>query len=219
VRVSGAIAIVVASGLATWSLWPAATTLSHTLAVLPFDNTAKDEDLDYLCEGVAESLIQHIVKLQTLRVSTLSTVLSFKGQGVDPAGVGRQLGVETILAGTLERQGARLQISARLLDVASGRQLWANKYDREARDLLGVQDDIASAIMGDGLRVRLTADQRQQLVRHPTTDGDAYDFYLQSRYSQRRATEDDYLFSRELLQKAIVRDPKFALAYASLGRR
>ena len=71
--------------------------------------------------------------------------------------------------------------------------------------------------MDDGLRVRLTSDERAQLVRHPTTDGDAYDLYLQARYSQRLATEEDYLFSRTLLESAVVRDPKFALAYASLA--
>ena len=83
--------------------------------------------------------------------------------------------------------------------------------------LLDVQDEIAGAIMDDGLRVQLTTDERAQLVRHPTTDGDAYDLYLQARYSQRLATEEDYLYSRSLLESAVIRDPKFALAYASLA--
>jgi len=101
--------------------------------------------------------------------------------------------------------------------VASGRQLWTSTYDRNAMNLLDVQDEIASAIMNDGLRVRLTSDERELLVRHPTTDAEAYDLYLQARYSQRLATEEDYLDSRSLLEKAVVRDPKFALAYVALS--
>ena len=189
----------------------------RSLAVLPLANTAGDEDLEYLCDGIAESLIQQVSKLRSFRVRPLGVVLPFKGASSDPLAAGRQLGVETVLAGTLERRGAQLQISARLVDVATGRQLWTSTYDRDSATLLDVQDEIASAIMDDGLRVRLTSDEREQLVRHPTTDGDAYDLYLQARYSQRLATEEDYLFSRDLLESAVVRDPKFALAYASLA--
>jgi TolB-like protein len=203
-----------ALAIATWQLWP---TTVRSLAVLPFENRTNDEDLGYLCEGISESLIRQTATLPALRVSNFSTVLNFNGRSVDAAAAGRQLGVESVLAGTLERQGPRLLISARLIDVATGRQLWTNAYDRDAADLLDVQDEIATAIMNDGLRLRLSSEQRQQLVRHPTTDGDAYDLYLQARFVQRRATEEDYLYSRELLQRAIVRDPKFALAYAALS--
>jgi serine/threonine-protein kinase len=214
---SASTVVAVALGFAAWRFQSGPTAV-RTLAVLPFENKVDDEDLEYLCEGIAESLIEQSSRLRALRVRSLTAVLGFKGQSQsDPAAAGRQLGVETVLAGTLERKGARLLIAARLIDVATTRQLWAHTYDREASDLLAVQDEIASAIMADGLRVQLNADERQQLVRHPTTDGDAYDLFLQARFLQRRATEEDYLYSRELLQRAIVRDPNFALAYASLG--
>ena len=213
----GAGALVVAgSGVAWWKLLmgePAA----RSLAVLPLANTAGDDDLEYLCDGIAESLIQQVSKLRSFRVRPLSTVLGFKGPSADPQAAGRRLGVDAVLAGSLERQDSRLRIVARLIDVAGSRQLWTNTYDREETDLLAVQDEIAAAIMDDGLRVRLTNNEREQLVRHPTTDGDAYDLYLQARFYQRLATEEDYLYSRELLERVIVRDPKFALAYMSLG--
>ena len=209
-----AVVAVAAGAYAVWQFWP---TTVRALAVLPFDNTAGDEDLQYLCEGISESLIRQTSKLPSLRVSNLNTVLSFSGRAVDPSVAGRQLGVESVLAGSLERQGTRLHISARLIDVATGRQLWSNTYNRDAADLLDVQDEIASAILNDGLRLRLTSDERQQLVRHPTTDGDAYDLFLQARFIQRRATEEDYLYSRELLRRALVRDANFALAYAALS--
>jgi TolB-like protein len=204
------------AGFAWWRL-SSADTRVRTLAVLPLTNTAADPDLEYLCDGITESLIQQVSKLRSFRVRPLGVVLPYKGPSADPVAAGRQLRVETVLAGTFERQVERLRISARLVDVADGRQLWAGTYDRDAATLLDVQDEIASAIMDTGLRVRLTSDERQQLVRHPTTDADAYDLYLQARYSQRLATEEDYLESRSLLEKAIVRDTQFALAYAALS--
>ena len=207
---------VAGSGVAWWRLLYGETTV-RSLAVLPLMNTAGDEDLDYLCDGIAESLIQQVSKLRSFRVRPLGVVLDFKGPRSDPQTAGRQLGVETVLAGTLERRDPQLLISARLVDVATGRQLWASTYDRDAANLLDVQDEIAGAIMDDGLRVQLTKAEREQLVRHPTTDGDAYDLYLQARYLQRLGTEEDYLYSRELLDRASVRDPSFALAYAALA--
>ena len=208
--------VVAGSGMAWWKLFYGAPA-TRSLAVLPLVNTAADEDLEYLCDGIAESLIQQVSKLRTLRVRPLSTVLGFKGPSADPQAAGRRLGVDAVLAGSLERRDARLLIAARLLDVASGRQLWTNTYDRDEADLLEVQDDIATAIMDAGLRVRLTSSEREQLVRHSTTDGDAYDLYLQARFYQRLATEEDYLYSRELLGRALVRDPKFSLAYAAIA--
>ena len=213
----GAGALVVAGSGVAWWRFLLGGTADRTLAVLPLVNTAGDEDDEYLCDGIAESLIQQVAKLRSIRVHPLSTVLSFKGSAVDPPAVGRQLGVDAVLAGTLERQDARLRITAQLVDVASGRQIWTNTYDRAAADLLGVQDEIASAIMDDGLRVRLTTAERARLVRHPTTDADAFDLYLQARHQQRGATEEGYLYSLELLQKATVRDPNFALAYAAMS--
>lgn len=213
----GVAALAVAgSGVAWWRVLYGDMTV-RSLAVLPLTNTTNDEDLEYLCDGIAESLIQQVSKLRSFRVRPLGLVLDFKGPKSDPQTAGRQLGVETVLAGTLERRDAQLLISARLVDVANGRQLWASTYDRAAADLLGVQDEIASAIMDDGLRVRLTTAERARLVRHPTADADAFDLYLQARHHQRGATEEGYLYSLELLEKATVRDPNFALAYASMS--
>jgi serine/threonine protein kinase/tetratricopeptide (TPR) repeat protein len=213
----GASALVVAGSGVAWWRFLLSGTVDRSLAVLPLVNTAGDEDLDYLCDGIAENLIQQVSKLRSFRVRPLSTVLDFKGPSADPQAVGRRLGVDAVLAGSLERQDEGLRIAARLVDVATGRQLWTNTYDRAAAELLNVQDEIATAIMDAGLRVRLTDSEREQLVRHPTTDGDAYDLYLQSRFYQRLATEEDYLYSRELLERALVRDPKFALAYVALA--
>jgi eukaryotic-like serine/threonine-protein kinase len=213
----GAIVIALAAaGLAGWR-WLSSAGVERSLAVLPLANASNDKDLEYLSDGIADSLIQHLSKLRALRVRPIGAVLDFKNSKLDPPSIGRRLGVETVLAGTLEQHDDKMRITARLVDVASGRQLWTNTYDRPLADVLNVQDEIASGLMNEGLRLRLTSAERQQLVRRPTSDRDAYDLFLQSRYSQRLATEEDYLDSRGLLEKATQRDPKFALAYASLA--
>jgi TolB-like protein len=214
--IAASLVLAIAFGLGLWRVLQRPPTL-RTLAVLPLENVGANADLEYLCDGIAASLIRQISRLRSLRVSPLESVVHLKDRRLDPAAAGRQLGVETLLVGALERDGARLDISVRLIDVASGRQLWTRRYDVGATELLDVQDAIASAIMDEGLRVRLTAEERQRIVRHPTTVADAYDLYLQAAYLQRRGTEEDYLYSRELLRRAIVLDPRFAVAYAALA--
>jgi TolB-like protein len=214
---SAAAAVLGAAAAATiWRPSPPSVP-SRSLAVLPFVNTANDEDIDYLCDGITEILIRQVSTLRSLAVTARSAVFNFRGQDIGPREAGQRLGVDTVLAGTLTRQAGRLLISAELIDVGSGARLWQNKFDRDAADLLTVQDEIATAIMNDGLRMELSTDERRQLVTNPTSDGEAYDLYLQARHIQRRATEEDYLYSRELLRRAIVRDPNFALAYLALG--
>ena len=203
-----AVAVALVSGLLTWQFWPDSN--PRSLAVLPFENVLADEDADYLADGVAESLIRQVSTLPSVRVTPLSVALNFKGQPVEPRDAGRQLGVDTVLAGAPRLESGRLQITAELVDVDTGAQLWSNTYDREASELLDIQDEIARAILDDGLRVELNDDERRELVRTPTVDGEAYDLYLQARYLQRRATENDYLDAIELLDRAIVRDPGYA---------
>jgi len=210
------IAVLALVGFAVWQPWLATDEL-QTLAVLPFENALQDDESEYLCDGIAESLIRQISQLPAVRVAPLNAVLNYKGQAVDPGRVGRQLDVDTVLAGSLSQQDGRLQVTAELLDAGSGAQLWTNTYDRPSTELLDVQDEIAGAILDDGLRVELTTEERGDLVSLPTTNGEAYDLYLQARYLARRATEDEYLQARELLLRATVRDPRYAHAYLMLA--
>jgi TolB-like protein/tetratricopeptide (TPR) repeat protein len=214
--VGAIVAVLALAGIAVWQPWQATDELK-TLAVLPFENALEDDASEYLCDGIAESLIRRVSQLPTVRVAPLSAVLNYKGQTVDPELVGEQLDVETVLMGSLGEQGGRLQVTAELFDAGSGAQLWTNTFDRPTTEFLGVQDEIAGAILDEGLRVELTSEERRDLVRPPTTDGEAYDLYLQARHLTRRATEDEYLQARELLQRATVRDPRFAHAYLALG--
>ena len=215
VGLSVAAVVVLVSGLASFVLWPGGATQS--LAVLPFENVLNDEETDYLAEGVAESLIRRVSRLPSVAVTPLTAVLNFRQLTVEPRDAGRQLGVDTVLTGAFSLEAGQLEITAELVYVEDGTRLWSNTYERDASELLDIQDEIARAILDDGLLMELSDDERLEVARGPTVDGEAYDLYLQARYLQRRATENDYLEAIELLDRAIIRDPEFAQAYLMLA--
>jgi serine/threonine protein kinase len=207
-------AIAVAFGVIGWRAWyrdPG----PRAIAVLPFANEANDADLEYLCDGITDSLIQQISRLQSLTVSAGTTVLNFKG--IDPREAGRRLGVDVILSGKVSRHSGRLRITAELVNVANGARLWGDTYDRAASELMMVQNEIATAIVNQGVRVRPSTDEQRALISHPTSDPQAYEWYLRARHAILRATEEDLIQARELLARAIERDPRFALAHGALA--
>ena len=183
-----AAAVVLVSGMASWLFWPSGGA-AQSLAVLPFENVLNDEETDYLAEGVAESLIRRVSSLPSVAVTPLSAVLNFRQLTVEPRDAGRQLGVDSVLTGSLSLEAGRLEITAELVDVENGARLWSNTYDRDASELLDIHDEIATAILDDGLRLELTGDERSELVRGPTADGEAFDLFLQAQHSRSRAAE------------------------------
>jgi serine/threonine protein kinase/tetratricopeptide (TPR) repeat protein len=187
------------------------------IAVLPFTLADGREDLEYLSDGITESLIQRISRLPSLTVMARSTVFNFKGKPIDPREAGRQLGVDAILTGSLSMNEGRVRISAELVEVATGAQLWGNTYDRAATEVLEIQNEIATAIVDQGIRLRLTGEERRALSSHPTTDPEAYEWYLRARHAVMGTTEEDTLQARELLTRAVRRDPQFAQAHAALA--
>lgn len=211
----GAAAVLAAAGFATWRLWPRSTGI-RSLAVLPFANVLRDPEVDYLCDGIAQSLIRGISRLPSLAVRPHSAVANFREKRIDPREAGRKLAVDAVVTGAVTRAAGRLRITAELVEVASGARLWSNSYDRAAGDALGAQNAIAAAIVDDGVRLRLDGEDRRQL-RSPTKDPAAYELYLRAIHFWADETEAAYLDSRGLLRQALARDPGFALAYAALA--
>ena len=211
----GALTTMVA-GLGAWRLWPQDTGI-RKLAVLPFANAAHDEEVEYLCDGITESLMHQISRLPSLRVMARSTVFNFKGKTIDPREAGRKLGVDAIVTGTVTVRAGRLRITAELVEVATGIQLWGNTYERAGAEVVSIQDEIASAIMDEGIRLRLSGDERRRLVRRFTDDPVAYESYLRARHLVLRGSEAEILQARELLASATKRDPQFALAHNVLS--
>ena len=191
----------------------ASANVTKSVAVLPFANLSADAENEYFSDGVTEELVTALGKVDGLRVLS---ALSLKGPARDAPDIGRRLGVETVLSGSVRRAGDRLRISARLTSASDGFQLWAETYEREMKDVFAVQDEIARAIVG-ALRVRFTANGGAPLVARQTEDLTAYDLYLRGRYFWNRRTDDAMSRAVRYFEQAIARDPTYALAYAGLG--
>ena len=187
-----------------------------SLAVLPFENLSRDPENDYLSDGITGSLINIMATVPKLRVMAQSTVFRFKGREIDPQAVGRDLNVRAVLTGRVMQSGGALRIGAELVDVATGSRLWGAQYDRKPGDIFMIQDEISNEISGK-LRLQLTSAQKKRFTRHHTEDHEAYQIYLKGRHHWNRWTEDGFYKAIEYFQKAVEKDPSYALAYAGIA--
>lgn len=187
-----------------------------SLAVLPFENVRDDPDVDYLSDGIAETLINRLSQLDRLHVMARSTAFRYRGRDVDPQTVGQELDVGAVLTGRVIHQGDVLNVQAELVDVASGSQLWGEQYNRDFSDILDVQNEIAQEI-SDALRLELTGEEQQRLVASATDDSAAYQAYLKGRYFWSKRTHADLLKAIEFFERAEQSDPSYALAFVGLA--
>ena len=188
-----------------------------SIAVLPFVNVGANPDQEYLSDGIAESVIASLSQLPRLKVIAFSSVARYKGRDLDPRSIGRELNVAAVVTGKVERRGDVLVIRADLVEAADGRELWGQKFDRKATDLLSVQDDISSEISSN-LRQSLTGEERKRVARHSTENSEAYQSYLKGVfYARKESTLEDYDKALAYYQQAITKDPNYALAHAGLA--
>ena len=211
-----AAAVLVAIAVAILSL-PAPSTNGTigSLAVLPFENTRDDREVDYLADGIAESLINRLSELPQLQVMARSTSFRYRGNDVDPRAAGRELGVRAVLTGRVVQREESLNVQAELVDVQSGSQLWGEQYNREITDLLLVQNDIARDI-SRALRLQLSGEEQVQLAE-ATEDSAAYQAYLKGRFLLNRRRQVDIENAVIFFEEAKASDPDFALAHVGLG--
>ena len=187
-----------------------------SLAVLPFDNASRDPDHEYLSDGITASLINILATVPKLRVMAQSTVFRFKGRGIDPQAIGRDLNVRAVLTGRVMQSGGSLRIGAELVDVATGSRLWGAQYDRKSGEIFAIQDDISNEI-SEKLKLQLTHAQKKRLTRHQTEDPEAYRIYLKGRHHWNKWTEEGFYKAIEYFQQAIEKDPAYALAHAGVA--
>ena len=185
----------------------ASRNLVASLAVLPFENRSADPDVEYLGDGLAESLIDQLSRLQSLRVMARATVFRFRDPS-DPLAAGLKLGVGAVLTGTVSRRDGRLSISAELVQTSTGVRLWGESYDRPVADLLLVQDSIATNV-AERLHVPLSRTEKLALRRHGTDDPTAYEQFLKAVFWLAKDTEEGDLEARRLFQRAVELDPRF----------
>ena len=187
-----------------------------TLAVLPFENAVGDPEAEYLCDGVTEETIRALAPAARLRVVASATAFQYKGRGVAPREAGRQLGVHAVLTGRVAQREASLLVDVELLDVATGKRLWGESYDRRIDDLQAVQREVVREVSRK-LRVRLTGEQAARLGKRTRPDPAAHRAYLAGRYHWNRWTTEGFQKALEHYEKAVAADPAHALGYAGLA--
>jgi len=187
-----------------------------SLAILPLANDGADAEMDYLGDGITESIINSLAQLPQLRVIPRSTVFRYKGQKVDPEEIGKELGVRAVLTGRILQIGDSLIVKTELVDVGRHTQLWGEQYRRPFTDIFALQEEISQEISGN-LRLQLTGEERQKLVKRYTDNTEAYHLYLKGRYYVHKRTPDWIKKGVESFLQAIDLDPNYALAYAGLA--
>ena len=193
-----------------------ATRAMDSLAVLPFVNDSQDQNMDYLSDGITESLINNLSQSPNLKVMSRNSVFRYKGRYADAREVGHDLNVQAVLSGRIVQRGDNLSISVELVDAGDNSQVWGKQYNLNMAELLSVQEEIARLVT-EKLRLRMTGEQKKRLTKTHTDSTEAYQLYLRGRYHWNKRTEEGLKRGIEYFDQAIEKDPTFALAYAGLA--
>lgn len=185
------------------------------IAVLPFQNTTGDQDLEYLADGVIDNIINNLSRISKLRVMSRSTVFRYKVSDVDPKQVGRELGANVVLVGKINSRPTGISISVEVVDAFNGWQLWGETFDSESKDLLEIQTRITRQLL-TALKLSLTGDEEKQVTARHTENSEAYQSYLQGRYHWSRYTKKGMEKAIGHFRHAIELDSNYALAYAGI---
>ena len=187
-----------------------------TVAVLPFVNFSADPENEFFADGVTEDVIANLSKMRSIKVISRTSVMAFKKREQPVREIGKTLGADAILEGSIRRAGNRVRIVAQLIDARTDEHLWAETYDRELVDIFAIQTDVALKIAA-ALQAELSLDERSRIERKPTRNAHAYQLYLQGKYAFYRGTQENYQRAIALFEQAIGEDPGLALAHAALA--
>jgi serine/threonine protein kinase/Flp pilus assembly protein TadD len=194
----------------------AAPVVEKSVAVLYFENLGGSKDDEYFRDGMTEDIITELSKIKELQVFPRAAVLAYRDKPVTGPQVGRELNAACVLSGSLRRAGNRLRITAQLVQTQSGHSIWAERYDRELKDVFDVQDEIARSI-SQALRITLSPQEEKAIAQKPTESAQAYDYYLRGRQYFHQFRRKGYDFARQMFARAIVIDPGYARAYAGVA--
>jgi serine/threonine protein kinase/Flp pilus assembly protein TadD len=201
----------------TQTLPQPAVSAAKSVAVLPFANLSADQENEYFTDGMADEIINALTKIQSLRVASRTSSFAFKGKNEDIGEIGRKLKVSTVLEGSLRKMGNRIRITAQLVNVADGSNLWSERYDREMEDIFAIQDDISQAIV-KALRVILTEGEKKQIEKgRAAVNVEAYDYYLRGRQYFHQLRRKSLEYARQMFNRSIEIDPEYARAYAGVA--
>jgi serine/threonine-protein kinase len=209
-------ALAAVSVFAYWS-YTHRSLVAKSIAVLPFRNESGDSDLEYLSDGMTDSLINSLSQLPQVTVKAHNSVFRYKNLDIDPQRVGSELSVEAILNGRVVQHGDNLTVYLWLVDARNGNQLWGEQYDRKIPDLLTLQREIARDV-SEKLRLRLSGTDAQRISKDYTANAEAYQLYLRGQFHVSKLTLPDVQQGISYFEKAIQLDPNYALAYVGLSR-
>ena len=188
----------------------------ESIAVLPFVNESGNSDVEYLSDGMTESLIDNLSQLPKLNVKARSTVFRYKGKAVEPQAIAAELSVQAILNGRVVQRGDDLTLYLSLVDGHNGNQIWGEQYRRKLTDLVALQSEIARDV-SDKLRVKLSGADEQKLAQNHAANTEAYQLYLKGRFYWNKRTSEGFNQAADYFRQAIEKDPNYALAYAGLA--
>ena len=192
-----------------------------SIAVLPFENLSDDKSNAYFADGIQDQILTKLASVADLKVISRTSTVKYKSQPEDLKTVSRELGVATVLEGTVQRAGDRVRVNVQLIDARVDSHLWAKNYDRELKDVFAVQSEISQEI-ADALQAKLSPKEAGNLAVAPTRNPDAYDLFLKAEYEYRQGdrllTAESYDRAAAYYREALARDPQFALAAAGLAR-
>ncbi len=187
-----------------------------SIAVLPFKSLDADGSDEYLGIGIAETLTTRLSTLKLLTVRPTSAVLKYAASEKETVVAGRELGVDTVLEGSIRRLGERVRVTARLVSVRDGSLLWADKFDESFTDIFKVEDSISGKV-AKALTMKLSGEEQKRLTKHYTDNAEAYQLYLKGRYFWNKRTEDGFNRGIAQFKQAVEKDSNYALAYAGLA--
>src|SRR5437867_5556751 len=218
--------VVIAGGLLIFQLWRTRyvsmtpSVPEKSIAVLPFENLSEEKANAYFAEGIQGEILTKLAGIGDLKVISRSSTAKYKSKPENLKTLAREVGVATVLEGSVQRTGDRVRVNVQLLDARIDTHLWAKSYDRDLKDIFAVESEVAQEI-ADTLRAKLSPSQSKALAAAPTRDTEAYDLFLKGEYQERQAesAENGELFDRAetFYRQAVARDPSFALAYARLA--
>jgi len=188
----------------------------HSIAVLPFVDMSPDKDQDHFCEGMAEEIINSLARIQGVQVASRTASFQFKDTSMDIDTIGERLNVNTVLEGSVRKAGEHLRVTAQLINVEDGYHIWSEGFDRELKDVFGIQKEIAENVAG-AFKLSLAPGTDEAVEKQPTQNMEAYEFYLRGRRHFYQFSDYGWKKAREEFSHAVDLDPDYALAYAGLA--
>src|SRR5438094_3696294 len=188
----------------------------RSLGVLPFADLSAERDQEYFGDGISEEILNALARVGALHVAARTSCFAFRGTSIDAREIGRRLGVEALLEGSIRKAGNRVRISVQLVDARNGYHLWSDRFDRDIEDIFAIQDEIDRSVI-DALGTSLTQREERRFLKASTRNGEAREYYLRARTRCQRWTRQSIELAREMFERAAELDPEFAAAWAGLA--